>query len=344
MGAPITVVDVETTGLANEDRVVSLGVLQVDNLNQLHSNGTLEAKGTYLVFNPGRPSHPRARKVHGYDDEFLALQDSFAAHAEQLRPYFEQGTVVAHNASFDERFIRREFEAIGAPLKQSNFHCTMLEHRRRHGSPSGLDAVLSQIGYPARTGRHGALQDAWYALAVYCWLMGLPTPSISSLPGAEPQNIRSGRRPTQTTSAVPAAPKVVMDDALLQSARKRIFPIATVMMAVAAADDEVFGAEVESISLLIDTMLAGTPAGADSTIGGRLLEQLADLRPGETEIAAACDAIVADRHMQSAVTSWIRQVTYADGNASHIEANAVMNIATQLREAHGRRRALLSTS
>ena len=140
------------------------------------------------------------------------------------------------------------------------------------------------------------------------------------------------------------APKPVLHDALLQSARERIFPIATVMMAVAAADDEVFGPEVESISLLIDTMLAGTAAGADATIGGRLLEELVDLRPGVTDIAAACDAIVADRHMQGAVTSWIRQITYADGQASDIEAHAVMNIATQIREAHGRRRAALPAS
>ena len=50
-------VDVETTGLHSRDRVVSLGMFELDMVAL--RTGTFSAAGTYLVFDPGRKSHPR---------------------------------------------------------------------------------------------------------------------------------------------------------------------------------------------------------------------------------------------------------------------------------------------
>ena len=71
---PITFFDVETTGLTGQDRIVSLGLLYIDDVERL-AQGERTADSVHLLFNPGRASHPAASKVHGYRDEVLALQD-----------------------------------------------------------------------------------------------------------------------------------------------------------------------------------------------------------------------------------------------------------------------------
>ena len=67
--------DVETTGLHSDDRVVSLAMLL---LERDESEGSeMKFSILHLVFDPGRRSHPRAEAVHGYDDWTLWHQNAF---------------------------------------------------------------------------------------------------------------------------------------------------------------------------------------------------------------------------------------------------------------------------
>lgn len=174
MPASVVFVDVETTGLHSEDRLVSLGAIKL--ITEPLLQGSFELSLSHLIFNPDKRSHPRAEAVHGYDHATLRSQDRFKDHAAGIRDLIHSGDlVVAHNASFDIGFINREFERLGSSSIERPVFCTMEAYRQRQmpGS-SSLDAVCSQIGMRRMGNRHGALEDAWLAMNVYLWLHGCP--------------------------------------------------------------------------------------------------------------------------------------------------------------------------
>jgi len=167
------VFDTETTGVSGADRIVSLAAIPLD--GGLRPSGP----GIHLVFNPGRPSHPMARAVHGLADAFLARQPPFAAHADALRALFHGRVLVAHNLAFDARMLAQEAAALGQPaLAGRGRFCTMEQFRRRHaGQRAGLDPVLQHLGLPARSGAlHGAFEDAVLAMHVLHRLHHVPEP------------------------------------------------------------------------------------------------------------------------------------------------------------------------
>lgn len=332
---PITFFDVETTGLSSEDRIVSLGVVHFPDVRMLASADAVP-RMMHLVFNPGRPSHPRARKVHGYADAVLARQDAFIDHADALLPLFTHGgQLVAHNASFDRRFVTTAFSEAKRQLRQAEFACTMLEHRRIHGSPSGLDAVLTQMGFGARQGHHGALTDAWLAMAIYCWLRGLPVPDPSRMPTEGPANFRGeGSRPVAIAPVVlqtpPAAPR---QSAAYLAALDALTPLATVMVRIAAADGLLYKAETEALSLLMHTMLAGMSVRLDDGEHQDLLAALVELPSDDAALRRAADAIVRSRDMRESVAGWVRAITYADGAATPEEHAQIVAVTEAIRAA-----------
>lgn len=97
--------DVETTGFSPSqgDRVVEVACIALEGSERIvfHS-----------YVNPERPSHPRARKVHGRSSEFLSDKPKFAAIAPQLAEFLRGRELVAHNAQFDVGF--HDYELLGA--------------------------------------------------------------------------------------------------------------------------------------------------------------------------------------------------------------------------------------
>ena len=171
-------VDVETTGLTYDDRVITVGLVELD-VEALRDGATC-TRTRHLIFNPGRPSNPFAAAVHGYDDWTLKFQPDFAIHADDLIAPFEGAdTVIAHNAAFDERFLRGEFSLCGHTLGPARFDCSMRRYKTKYGRPGGLDKVLSHMGHRGRGKQHGALEDAWLCMRVWLWLHDLPAPRPS---------------------------------------------------------------------------------------------------------------------------------------------------------------------
>ena len=168
-------VDVETTGLTYDDRVITLGYVELD-LEALNDGADAATTG-HFIFNPGRPSNPFAARVHGYDDWSLTFQPDFSTHAGDLLAPFERNDVVfAHNAAFDERFMRTEFSLCGHDLAPARFNCTMRAYKNKHARPGGLDKVLDHMGHRGRGKQHGALEDAWLCMRVWLWLHEMPVP------------------------------------------------------------------------------------------------------------------------------------------------------------------------
>jgi DNA polymerase III subunit epsilon len=172
--ASVAFCDVETTGLAKDDRIVSFGGIGM--ISDEFAKGRLHLAYTYLIFDPGKRNHRGAEQVHGFSDWVLATQDPFELHAEQVRRFLTSyELLVAHNAAFDFRFINREMTSAGLSTLTRPIYCTMRGYRALGlGGSASLNAVCRHIKL-ARSGQlHAAIEDAWLAMQLYLWLHGCP--------------------------------------------------------------------------------------------------------------------------------------------------------------------------
>lgn len=118
--AGYTVVDVETTGLVPErtDRIVEIGVTYVSHEGQVQDHWS-------TLVNPHRDLGPT--KVHGIQAADVVDAPTFQDVAPYVLRALQGRILVAHNASFDVRFLRAELVRAGVPLKQPDIPavCTM---------------------------------------------------------------------------------------------------------------------------------------------------------------------------------------------------------------------------
>lgn len=342
----ITFVDVETTGLYSSDRVVSLGVVELDGCAL--QRGRLEVELTHLIFDPGKKSHPQAEAVHGYDDWLLRHQETFGDHAELLRPRLENADIiVAHNASFDERFIRQEFDAAGIVLNAPSFHCTMQHYRRMHEGRAGLDAVLARMGLARQGSRHGALEDAWLAMCVYLWLSGLRHPGLTDEALVKPLNLRDPpphpglplpRRSKKVkassmerTVAKPVTPRWSADDrANIWSA---LLPFSIVLMRLALADGRLDQTEVAVISDLVSEERQRLMLPDDPRAEQDLVASIFEMTPSLNDVASVATTIRSNDVLRARLGEWVGRVIAADGEFSPIEKASLHTIAGLIRRA-----------
>ena len=94
--------DVETTGFGRYDRIVELGVVFL--------SSTLEPRFEFeTLINPNRGM--AASEVHGISADAVGLAPQFHEIAAYLASLLNGCVLVAHNLSFDARFLQREFAA-----------------------------------------------------------------------------------------------------------------------------------------------------------------------------------------------------------------------------------------
>lgn len=154
--AGYAVVDVETTGLfpGGSDRIVEVAVVHVS------PGGERERSWTTLL-NPGRDLGPQ--HVHGIAAADVLGAPTFADVAGTLAGLLAGRVFVAHNASFDARFVAAEFAALGfdVPVVPETCLCTMRwSGRLLPGvAPRSLAGCCAHVGIPLK-GAHAALVDA----------------------------------------------------------------------------------------------------------------------------------------------------------------------------------------
>ncbi|MBR7744365.1 DNA polymerase III subunit epsilon [Phycicoccus sp. BSK3Z-2] len=150
-----TVIDVETTGFSPQqnDRVVEIGVVYVSPRGEIQDHWS-------TIVNPRRDVGPT--HVHG----LTATDVSTAPTFDEIAPYVLRAltgrVVVAHNASFDLRFVASELVRAGIALEQLPLDgiCTM------QWSPAFLNATSRRLADCCRAGgislvnAHSAIDDA----------------------------------------------------------------------------------------------------------------------------------------------------------------------------------------
>ncbi|MET9499008.1 DEDDh family exonuclease [Streptomyces sp. NPDC006552] len=146
------VVDVETTGLSRDDRIISAAVYRLD------AQGVVEDHW-YTLVNPERDPGPVW--IHGLTTDVLAGAPLFPEIAAEFAARLDDRVLVAHNAVFDWSMIAREYARarLTAPVRQRL--CTIALSKEL-GLPlpnHKLESLAAHFGVVQERAHH-ALDDA----------------------------------------------------------------------------------------------------------------------------------------------------------------------------------------
>ena len=146
------VVDVETTGLARDDRIISAAFYLLDARGEVEDH-------LYTTVNPERDPGPVW--IHGLTSEILAGAPLFADIAEEFATRLEGRVLVAHNAVFDWQMIAREYARAKreAPVRQRLCTIALAKELDLPLPNHKLETLAAHFGVLQRRAHH-ALDDA----------------------------------------------------------------------------------------------------------------------------------------------------------------------------------------
>jgi DNA polymerase-3 subunit epsilon len=158
--ASFVVFDTETSGLRPEDgaRIVQIALIAMD-------ENLIEIGRFSTIVNPhgdvGRTD------IHGITRFATLTAPDFHEISRLLFAAFNNKVIVAHNADFDERFIRQEFSLVGLPMPSVRVLDTLSLARKNVKGALNYklmtlvsDLAIDLTGSPPG-GAHDALYDAW---------------------------------------------------------------------------------------------------------------------------------------------------------------------------------------
>ncbi len=151
-------VDVETTGLFpnGHDRIIEVGIVLFSLTGGIY--------GEYeTVFNPHRDLGPQ--HIHGLSLAELSLAPAFEDVCGELSALLAGRVLVAHNASFDIRFLQAEFRRVTGQAPELPHLCTM-RLAAQAGLGRRLSVVCSQLGL-SHEDPHTAIGDARAAARIF---------------------------------------------------------------------------------------------------------------------------------------------------------------------------------
>ncbi len=165
------VIDVETTGVnPKTDRIISLAMIRAKFSDLKANQSKLESETVDVLVHPGRSIPKDSSRVHGIKDKDVADLGPFADVAKQVREFIGDCPVIAHNVSFDKKFLNAEFKRAGVrPLSNNKTFCTMRRFQSHIGRKPGskLEDAARVFGVEGRsTNIHEAGEDARMALQV----------------------------------------------------------------------------------------------------------------------------------------------------------------------------------
>ena len=159
----LVVLDFETTGLSPDqgDRAIEIGAVRL-------VDGQIRDRFQALM-NPGRRVDSFIEGYTGISNAMLAKARPCAAVMAEFAAYLGDDNMVAHNASFDRRFLDAEFSRIDQ-RSLGEFSCSMLAARRLYPGAANhkLGTLVSQLQLPNDGVYHRALADA--EMTAHLWL------------------------------------------------------------------------------------------------------------------------------------------------------------------------------
>lgn len=151
----LVILDFETTGLSPNmgDRAIEIGAVRL-------VNGEVVERFQELM-NPGQRVSRFIEDYTGISNEMLVDADSCEAVMGRFADFIGDDNLIAHNASFDKRFLDAEFDRINHSYV-GEFSCSLLLSRRIfQDAPSHkLGELVDYCNIDSSGGFHRALYDS----------------------------------------------------------------------------------------------------------------------------------------------------------------------------------------
>ncbi len=151
--APLTFLDVETTGLSTQtgDRVCEIALLRVE------KNGKITR--WHNLIDPLRPISYGAQFVNKITDEMVSCAPKFRQVSEKLLKLIEGSTIVCHNACFDLNFLSMELAFCDLSLPVLPVIDTLRISRQHFSFPSNsLENIAKSLNIENKL-KHRAMAD-----------------------------------------------------------------------------------------------------------------------------------------------------------------------------------------
>jgi len=160
---PIAVIDFETTGLspAQGDRATEIAIAVLE--------GTQVVGRFQSLMNAGVPISPFIEAYTGISNEMIRTAPPAAEVMAEAMRFVGDMPLVAHNASFDQRFWSAELRRLGPDGNADHaFACTMLLSRRLYPQAASyrLQSLAAFHALPTAGRAHRAMADAEVAAAL----------------------------------------------------------------------------------------------------------------------------------------------------------------------------------
>lgn len=165
------IMDTETTGFEDQkgDRIVEIGIIEL-----IGRKPTGQQLHVYL--NPDKIMDDEVIRVHGISNDFLLDKPRFADVAQYVYDFMKGAEVIAHNATFDMRFLKMEFDRVGLTDFSEQVHVIdslALARQLYPGQKNSLDMLVRRLGVGQKDRTfHGALLDSEILAEVYLAMTG----------------------------------------------------------------------------------------------------------------------------------------------------------------------------
>lgn len=164
----VVILDFETTGLSpdNGDRAIEIGAVKM-------IDGKIVDSFQKLM-NPGRRVNSFIENYTGISNQMLLDADNCETVMTEFAEFIGDFNLVAHNASFDKKFLDAEFKRIKHQYN-GKFACSLLLSRRIHQDAPNhkLGTLVDFHQLPSDGVFHRALADA--TMTGYLWQHQLET-------------------------------------------------------------------------------------------------------------------------------------------------------------------------
>lgn len=151
----LIILDFETTGLSpdNGDRAIEIGAVKLE-------NGVITERFQELMY-PGRPVSHFIADYTGITNEMLSKAAPCHEVMARFADFIQGQNLVAHNASFDKRFLDSELKRISSGY-DGQFACSLLLSRRLYQTAPNhkLGTLINYKGIASNGSFHRALYDS----------------------------------------------------------------------------------------------------------------------------------------------------------------------------------------
>ena len=163
----LIVLDFETTGLSPDmgDRAIEIGAVRLE-------NGEVVERFQALM-NPGK-------RISSFIESYTGITNRMLSHAapcdevmDEFADFMGDSNLVAHNASFDKRFLDAELARICRPY-HGKFACSLLVARRLYQQAPNhkLGSLIAYKKIPSDGGFHRALFDSEMTAKLWMAMLG----------------------------------------------------------------------------------------------------------------------------------------------------------------------------